>query len=505
MKILSSEQVRAADQYTIENEPIASIDLMERAATTFCEWFIENFENQNTVHIFCGQGNNGGDGLVIARLLLKNGYSVQTSILKLKEKGSPDFEENLKRLKKVKKHQPQIIEKKKDIPKGIEANIIIDALFGSGLDRPLKGLPAQLIKQLNQENTLKVAVDIPSGLKADENSEGVIFMANYTFCFERPKQAFFLAQNVDYVGYWSFRSIGLSEAFIDTLSSNNQLITFKEASLLLRGRSKFSHKGTYGHTMIIGGSHGKSGAVILATKACMRVGAGLCTAHIPSYATTALHASVPEAMLNIDAHKYLVSKVEIPEKVNVLGIGPGMGQGVITEAALKGLIETTSLPSVWDADALNLLAKNPAYLKKLRAKSILTPHPKEFERLFGKTKNNWEQIELLRKKAKQLKLIIVLKGAHTAIALPDGNIWWNNTGNPGMATGGSGDVLTGIIAGLLAQNYSSEQAAILGVYLHGLAGDLALKKLHPNFILASDIIQYLNEALRKLSLGHIEE
>lgn len=505
MKILSSEQVRAADQYTIKNEPIASIGLMERAASIFCEWFIENFDKQNTVHIFCGQGNNGGDGLVIARILLKNGYTVQTSILKLKDKGSPDFEENLKKLKKVKKSQLKIIEKKKDIPKEIEANIIIDALFGSGLDRALKGLPAQLVTQLNLENALKVAVDIPSGLKADENSEGVIFMANYTFCFERPKQAFFLAQNAAYVGYWNFRSIGLSKNFISTLKSNNQLITFKEASILLRERSKFSHKGTYGHAMIIGGSHGKSGAVVLATKACMHTGAGLCSAHIPSYATTALHAAIPEAMLSIDAHKYLVSKVEIPEKVNALGVGPGIGQGEISEAALKELIDNTSLPSVWDADALNLLAKNPDYLKKLPKESILTPHPKEFERLFGETKNNWEQIELLRNKAQELNLVIVLKGAHTAIALPDGNIWWNNTGNPGMATGGSGDVLTGFITGFLAQKYSPEQAAILSVYLHGLAGDLALEALHPNYMLASDLIHYFNDALRKLSLGLIEE
>lgn len=504
MKILSSEQIRAADQYTIEKEAITSIDLMERASITFCNWFTENFDKRYSVHIFCGQGNNGGDGLAISRILLEQGYTVFSSVLKLKDKGSPDFEQNLERLRKVKKQKLQIIEKEADIPKKTEANILIDALFGSGLDRPLSGISAALIKRINLINALKIAVDIPSGLKADEASEGEIFKSDYTFCFERPKLAFFLAQNAKYVGYWSFQSIGLSEIFLEKQQSKNQLITFKEATILLRDRSKFSHKGTYGHAMIIGASKGKSGAVTLASNACLRAGAGLCSAHIPSYAASALHATLPELMLSLDVQEFYLSKIEIPKKVNALGIGPGMGQEKITVEALKALIDSCSLPSVWDADALNILAKNPEYLKKLPDGSILTPHPKEFERLFGKTKDNWEQIDLLREKAQKLNLIIVLKGAHTAIALPDGNIWWNNTGNPGMATGGSGDVLTGIICGFLAQDYSAAQAAILAVYLHGLAADLALKDLHPNYILASDLIHYFNEALRKVSLGHNE-
>lgn len=505
MKILSSEQVRAADQYTIENEPIASIDLMERASEVFSKWFIKLFAKDSTISIFCGQGNNGGDGLAVSRILIKKGYKVYTYILKLRDKGSPDFETNLERLREVNKSKISVIESEQDLENINCKSIIIDALFGSGLDRPLEKLPKKLVDKLNSQASIRVSIDIPSGLMADSPSSGTIFQADYTFSFERPKLAFFLAQNYPYVGYWYFNSIGLNSDFLSQQNCEHHYIDYKDAVQLLKTRNKFSHKGNFGHALIVGGSYGKGGAAILASKACMRSGAGLTTAHIPYFAVEAFHSSIPEVMLSIDPNEYLVSKISIPQKTNALAIGPGLGQDKQSEKAIEELLENFNLPSVWDADALNILSKNKDLLKKLPQKTILTPHPKEFERLFGKCTDDWERLELLKSKAQELNLIIVLKGGHTAIAFPDGNVWWNTTGNPGMAKGGSGDVLTGIICGFLAQGYSPESASVLSVYLHGLSADLALKKIHPNFLSASDIIDFLNKSLQKITSGVFEK
>ncbi|MEX2590874.1 MAG: NAD(P)H-hydrate epimerase, partial [Chitinophagales bacterium] len=261
MKILSTEQVRKADQYTIKNEPIASIDLMERASKVFCKWFTSNFHDRSSVSVFCGQGNNGGDGLVVSRILLKKGFSVKTVVLKLKEKGSPDFESNLKRLQDLSKSKITFISAEKDIEKIDAGSIAIDALFGSGLDRPLEGLPEKLVKALNNAASIRVAIDIPSGLKADSPSSGTIFMADYTFSFERPKLSFFLAQHFPYVGYWISRSIGLDPEFIAKQDCTYHLIDFSDAAQLLKTRYKFNHKGDFGHALLIGGSYGKAGAI----------------------------------------------------------------------------------------------------------------------------------------------------------------------------------------------------------------------------------------------------
>lgn len=488
MKILSAEQVRQADAYTIEHEPIASIDLMERAASVFVGWFTARFHQQCQVAIFCGPGNNGGDGLAISRLLLQKDYQVATYILGA-PKTSKDFVTNLKRLERT--PNSDITELNHAMPNIHGKAVIVDALFGSGLSRPLDGLVGQLVAHLNQQPNTKIAVDMPTGLFADQPTEGITFNADYTFVFQTPKLSFMLPDNERAVGEWLAGDIGLSKAYFDAVPTPYHLVTAYDVQLAKRKR--FSHKGSYGHALMVTGSFGKIGAGILAAKACLHSGAGLATVFTARCGYTAVQAALPEAMVMCSGEELIDTTVDTAT-YTAIGIGPGIGTDEATAKALHGFITASRHPMVVDADALNILSKHPDWLKLLPKESILTPHPKEFERLFGKTANGFDRLKLLQSKATELGINIVLKGANTAVALTNGEVWFNSTGNPGMATAGSGDVLTGIITGLLAQSYAPAQAAIYGVYLHGLAGDLAASDLGCEALIASDIVAHLGRA-----------
>lgn len=490
MKILSASQIREADAYTIANEPIASIDLMERASSVFTLWYVAKFTPEQPVAIFCGNGNNGGDGLAIARLLHERSYKVSVWLV-TSGNTTKDRDINEQRLSKLSIPLHYLAESD-TLPQLNERSVVIDAIFGSGLNRPVTGWLAALINHLNTQPTTRVAVDIPSGLYADSISEGIIFKAHHTLSFEAPRLSFLFAEHEEFVGEWEYRSIGLNADFIASVPSAYRIIA--NTNVHLKARTRHSHKGTYGHSLVIAGGHGKIGAAILASKACLRSGAGLVTAYVPQCGYTPLQTALPEVMTLTDDSQTHITSVPDITAYNAIAIGPGIGQVDDTLKALFHLLETAKKPLVLDADALNLLSHNLQWLNRLPTNSIITPHPKEFERLFGTSPNSMQRLEVARRHAKEHNIIIVLKGAYTAIVSPQQDVWFNSTGNPGMATGGSGDVLTGIITGMLSQGYEPLQASINGVYLHGLAGDLAAQKLGQESMIASDIIANLGSA-----------
>jgi NAD(P)H-hydrate epimerase len=501
MKILPVEKIREADAFTIANEPIADIELMERAAVQLFRWIAGNVDISHRFFVFAGLGNNGGDGLALSRLLSEAGYEVIVYVVRYSDKTSENFQENYVRFEAIGNRKLHDLKEGEPFPEILEEDIVVDALFGSGLTRPVKDFPGEVISMMNTTPALKIAIDIPSGLFADissKDSNGEIIRADYTLSLQFPKLAFLLPENNTFVGSWHVLDIGLYPDYIKSVPVKNFYSTRQDLAATLKPRKKFSHKGTYGHALLIAGSYGKMGAAILAAHAALRSGVGLLHVHIPKVGYSILQTALPEAMLSIDRYENYFSDIPELATFNAIGVGPGLGTQHQSQMALKLLIQQFKLPIVFDADALNILAENKTWLAFLPHYSILTPHPKEFERLAGKWNNDFERLKKQREFAEKYQLVVILKGAHTSICTPRGDCYFNSTGNPGMATAGSGDVLTGILTSLLAQGYASVEAAILGVYLHGFAGDLAAKKLSEEAMIAGDIIANLGKAFKKL-------
>ncbi|QNF32408.1 NAD(P)H-hydrate dehydratase [Adhaeribacter swui] len=501
MKILTAAQTRAADAYTAEQENIPSLELMERAVSAFVNWYLNKFSNRvkKPVLIFCGPGNNGGDGLAIARLLHQHQYVVQVYILASNNKYAPDFTANLNRLPEA--IIPQYLNQISDFPQIPDNAMVLDALFGTGLNRPLTGLITDLVRHINQSSAMVVAVDMPAGLFADVPNAptDAIIEADYTLSFELPKLAFLLPGTAQYVGEWTVVPIGLNADFISQSPSTHFYISPEVPAKILKIRPKYGHKGSFGHALLISGSYGKMGATVLSSRACLRSGVGLLTVYCPAVGYNILQTAVPEAMTLTDPEDNYTSQLPDITTYNAIGIGPGLGKEAATRELVSKLLETTKVPLVIDADALNIISENENFKKSIPEGSILTPHPKEFERLAGKAQNDYYRLTLLKDFCQQHNCYVVLKGAHTCIGTPEGTYYFNSTGNPGMATGGTGDVLTGIITALVAQQYSPLEACILGVYLHGLAGDLAKANLGEQALLASDIVSYLGQAFLTLN------
>ncbi|MDF2436849.1 MAG: carbohydrate kinase, YjeF related protein [Bacteroidota bacterium] len=498
MQILSAKQIKALDDFTIINEPISSLDLMERAASACAIRFAEIYSTAHPVHVFCGKGNNGGDGLAIARLLSQMNFEVKIYIIQYSENESEDFAFNRKR---IPDNIPVLeIDNVSELDALTpESNaVVIDAILGTGISRPAEGLLAEVISKLNQFDIPVISIDLPSGMLADEFNARTDQMINasHTFTFQFPKLSFMLPENADCVGNLSVLDISLSKEF--KAETNNFYISGDFAKQLVKRRSRASHKGTFGHALIIAGSYGKMGASILAGRAALRSGLGLLTMHVPACGYEIMQSSIPEAMSNVDSEsKYWTDNIRI-EKFNAIAVGPGLGTEKQTQNSLKLLIQNSHVPLVLDADALNIISENKTWLAFLPARSVLTPHPKEFERMTEKASSGFERIKLQRAFSIKNKVYVVLKGVHTSVSCPDGTIYFNSTGNPGMAKGGSGDALTGVIVSLLAQGYNSKEASILGVYLHGLAGDLAAIELSEEGIIPSDLISKLPSAFRLL-------
>ncbi len=505
MKILSSSQIHEVDAYTIAHEPVLSVDLMERASAAFVAKFLSFSFSSSATHIdvYCGSGNNGGDGLAISRILAERGFLVRVFILP-SDKQTDDFKINLGRLKEMHAGTAEIHEDPSGALPALKNNgstIIIDAIFGTGLNRAPEGTAAEWIKHINSQKAVVVAVDIPSGLPCDAppSADAEVIRALHTLTFGQPKLSFLFADHFKYTGYFHVLDIGLDQEFSNTLASPFIYITSGMAKEMMNPREKFAHKGNFGHALLVAGSRGKMGAAVLAARACLRSGVGLLSIHAPGCGYTVLQSTVPEAMVVPDPDEQIISTPVHPDAYTVLGIGPGIGKDKQTQHVLKLYIQQSSGPMVLDADALNILAENTTWLSFLPAGSILTPHPKEFERLVNKKGGSYDRFVWQREFSVRYGVYLVLKGAHTSVSCPDGNVFFNSSGNPGMAKGGSGDVLTGLITGLLAQGYVPLEASVFGVYLHGLAGDHAARQMSMEGMIASDIVSALPEAFKELS------
>ncbi|MEZ2414799.1 NAD(P)H-hydrate dehydratase [Muriicola sp. E247] len=506
MKILSGEQIRAADKYTIESQAIRSDELMERAGLAVFHWLHEQLKGSPVVlHIFCGIGNNGGDGLVVARHLLEHGYNIKVYVVNYSEKRSDDFLINLDRLKD-RKVWPQVIGQESDFPEISEEEMVLDAIFGTGLNRTPDPWVTKLITHINSSMAFLMSIDIASGLFLDKifEDKNSIVKANFVLTFQSPKLVFFLPQTGIYYENSVVLDIGLDEAFISSLNNTYEFIQQQDIREVYRFRKKFTHKGTYGHALILGGSYGKIGAVILSAKACLRSGAGLVTAFVPQCGYVPLQTSAPEIMVFTDKDEQQLSEIQIPFEPTVIGIGMGMGTSKVAQKAFKEFLKGNTTPLVIDADGLNLLAKDRSLLNQLPPQTVLTPHPKELERLIGSWQDDFEKLDKAQKFTNKFNCILVLKGAHT-ITMYKEKGYINSSGNPGMATAGSGDVLTGVITGLIAQGYTPLNASIMGVYLHGRAGDNGLLKGSMESITASDIIENLGASFKELYLEELQE
>lgn len=502
MKFFYTAQVKELDAYTIEHEPICSIDLMERAARALTAAVLERYHGCHFA-VFAGPGNNGGDGLAVARMLAAEGHSVAVWMINPKGKLSPDCAVNFERLKNT---TVSVVEVKEtfSMPVLDKDTVMIDALFGSGLNKHVSGsVFADVINGINTSGCRVVAVDMPSGLLGEDNHPltGVVVSATDTLTLHFPKLSLLMPENAPFVGNISILDIGLSQEWIERESSSLHFTDEKEIKALLRPRTKHAHKGNFGRALLVAGSRGMAGASVLASRAALRSGVGLLTVHVPACNNPIVQVAVPEAMTSIDSNDCCFSDLVDSSKYNAVAVGPGLGQCKESEEALYNLIKNSSAPLVLDADALNILSRNKEWLSLLPKGCLLTPHPGEAERLFGKFADRYATICAVRGVARKYSIVVLLKGAYTTIVAPDGNLYFNSTGNPGMATGGSGDVLTGIVLALRAQGYNGVDAARIAAYIHGLAGDLAVAEIGETALVAGDIVNYLPKAWLSLGKG----
>lgn len=492
--VLSSQQIREVDAYTIRNRPIPSIDLMEKAANAFVNKYVSLYGKDQPIKIFCGTGNNGGDGLAVARLLKDRYYrNIQTFVIGEPHKGSPDFSSNYNVLQKA----PIQIRSQQDLPLISDHEVIIDAIFGSGLSRPAEGLYGLVIDYINESSADIVAIDIASGLYDEKSPDGPCIRSKHTITFQVPKLVFFQPGLYEYVGTLHIVDIGLDKGFIQQQSASQFLLESKDFERLIKPRPNFMHKGGAGRMMLITGGEGKIGAAILSASACLRSGCGLLTVAMPASGHQALHAAIPEVMVLASGDHELSDKVFVPQNITVVGMGPGLGTSKVVKkafaATLKELHKDVKL--VIDADGLNVLSESPELIQLLPEGTVLTPHPGEFERLVGSWSDDFEKLERMKVFCRRHKVVMVLKGGNSVICSKEGTLYVNPTGNPGMATAGSGDVLFGMICGLMHLKLDSLETLKLAVYLHGLAGDLAAAEFGQLSMIAGDIIDRLPEAI----------
>lgn len=502
MKIFVSSDIKQLDTYTIEHEPISSANLMERAAQVLTTAITKRWDKTTPFTIFAGPGNNGGDALAVARIMAEKGYAIEVFLFNPKGELSADCQANKELVEQMDEVKFTEVSTQFAPPTLTEKHVIIDGLFGSGLNKPLSGGFAAVVKYINASSAKVVSIDMPSGLMGEENTFNIkanIIRATLTLSLQLPKLSFLFAENAEFVGEWRLLDIQLSPEAIEETETNYELLEVEDIQVLIKPRPQFAHKGTFGHGLLVAGSYGMAGASTLAARACLRSGVGLLSVHAPQRNVAILQTTVPEAIVEADASETEFACPTDTDDYQAVAIGPGLGKSEETETALLELLSSCQTPMVVDADALNMLANHRHALTNLPKGSILTPHPKELERLVGKCQDSYERLTKACELAKTAKVHIILKGAYSVVVTPSGKCYFNPTGNPGMATAGSGDVLTGILLALLAQGYSAEEAAKIGVYVHGLAGDSAQKKVGDISLTASDIIEHLPVAWRLVS------
>ena len=503
MKIFPTSAIRELDAYTFEHEPIDSLALMERAAQAVAKEIMNQWPDKDDTRfvIFAGPGNNGGDALAVARLLAEQGYKPVAYLFNTTGKLSTDCETNRDLLSITEGVKFHVITNQFALPQLTEDDVIIDGLFGSGLNKPLAGGFASLVKFINASDATVVSIDIPSGLMGEDNTFNNldhVVKADYTLSLQFPKLAFLFAENESGVGAWKVLDIGLNSEGIRQTYTPYEMGDAGRMRYQLKIRSRFSHKGDFGRALLIAGQQGMAGASVLAARACLRSSVGLLTVHVPRCNNTIIQTSVPEAMTSLDRDEFCYTETPDLKSYQAIGVGPGLGKSDRTQQALYDLLTHSSVPLVIDADALNLIGGNHTYLRRLPKGSIITPHPGEMDRLVGKCANSFERLSKAMNLAQTCDIHIVLKGAYTAVISPSGSCWFNVTGNPGMATGGCGDVLTGVILALLAQGYDADTAAKMGVCIHGLAGDLAARDKGEIALVAGDVVDYLHKAWKAL-------
>lgn len=497
MQIYTTQQIKAIDALTMRYEPISSIDLMERAAKRIFEWLAAHISPSQRVVVLCGPGNNGSDGLALARMLHQCFFRVEVYCLEATTH-SADFEQNLHRLRQT-GIKPQIISSSTSLPPLSSNCLVVDALFGSGLSRPLSGLAALLVEHINAAQVQVISIDMPSGMAGEEHPKHwPTVRSNMCLTLGQPKLSLLMPESAPYVQQWEVLDIGLHPQALADTPTPYHLTTENDVRRLIHRRCRFAHKGNLGHALIVAGSRGMMGAAMLCTHGALRSGTGLVTAHVPRCGEMPMLQEHPEALLSLDPSEVRFTKPAFGRAYTAASIGPGLGTAPETVVALRDFLRQVRMPLVIDADALNIIAQNQELWELVPPNTIITPHPKEFERLFGPTTSGYAQLQKARAEAQAHNIVIVLKGAYTQVVLPNGDVRINSTGNSGMATGGSGDVLAGLIAGLLAQGYSPESAAIVGTYTHGLAGDLAAKKCGEHGMNSTDIANFVALALKRL-------
>lgn len=496
MKILSAAQIREIDAKTIEYEPISSIDLMERAATAFTDWFLSNhYTPRLRVTLFCGTGNNGGDGLAIARMLHHRKIVVSVYLMP-GDKLSADCAENLQRAKDVGIVIQQLKDDNIDFS---QTDIIIDAIFGTGLSRELLEFPVEIMQKINQCGKPIVSIDVPSGLFLDKKTS-VAVQASDTVTFQVPKLALFLPENNRFAGNVHIVDVGLSESAISEAETDMFFTQKTDIRKLLNPLSKFAHKGTQGYALVIGGSFGKIGSICLAAKGALKSGCGLVTAFLPKCGVPIIQSNFPEAMAITDKSETHISEILFDIKPASIGLGMGLGMLEETQLAFHQFLQQNNIPLLIDADGLNILSANKDWLSLLRPKTILTPHPKELERLIGTWGDDFDKIKKVHQFAADFDFVIVVKGAYTLVVDSE-KVYMNSSGTPALATAGSGDVLSGIITGLLAQGYAAVDAARIGVFIHGLTADITAKKIYPRSFIATDILDNIGNAYFEIENG----
>lgn len=496
MKLFSKEQIYKGDKLTAKKQHITSTELMERAGIQIFNWLHQHLQGaQVPIHAFCGIGNNGGDGLVVARHLIMYGYNVKTYVVNCSDKRTKDFLINYDRIKETTKKWPEMLNCEADFPEIGPDDIIIDAIFGIGLNRPANDWVKGLFQHFRKSKAFILAIDLPSGLYADKvpkNEDGVVW-ANITLSFASPKLVFFLPDTAKYTEHWEVLDIGLDKDYLMTTETETELLGKNEMLQLYKPREKFSNKGDFGHALIIGGSYGKMGAVTLASRAALASGVGLVTCYVPNCGYEIIQTSFPEAMTITDTEQKLISAIQFDIVPTSIGIGVGMGTDEKTITAFKIFLKKNKKPLVIDADGINMLSHQKVLLKLLSKNTVITPHPKELERLIGKWKNDFDKLKRVKEFSKAHDLIVVIKGSHTITVYHD-KLYINSTGNPGLATAGTGDVLTGIITGLISQGYDPLNATVFGVYLHGKSADIAVEDFGYQSMIASHIVEYLGKA-----------
>ncbi len=512
MRILSTSEMRAVDRRAIDEVGIPGLVLMENAAIGVVDAIAECFPQAETVAIFCGPGNNGGDGLAVARQLDCRGYRLRTFVVTGAASLRGDAAVQLDILQRAGK-SVEHLSPETGLAAARQAccdcDLIVDALFGTGLSRPLEGHFADLVQLLSDSGPPVLAVDLPSGLDASQGAiPGPTLSAEVTVTFAAPKLAHIFEPAAEKVGRVVVTDLGIPPFLVEEAPGHLHLLDRDELAACLLPRAASTHKGDFGHTLLIGGSSGKSGAIVLAARAAVRSGAGLVTAAVPSPILSAVDAGSLESMtlsLAVDALGELSSEAVSAVLAAAAGkrsvaIGPGLGLGAQTVRVVRQLVAELEAPLVIDADGLNALAGHLGELQSRSGETVLTPHPGEMGRLLGITtaEVQADRIVAVRRAAEVSGAMVILKGHQTLIADPGGEIYVNSTGNPGMATGGSGDVLTGLLAAVLAQGYDTLIASQLAVFLHGLAGDLVVEEGAPEALAASDLITAMPRAFRRL-------